>query len=461
MRHLLFSGLHSSGTHRTSLFPAIPVLPAVIVLAACEDLRPPVSCDTLEDHTMFVRQSRRVTPCFEDPEMGGVTLSVESSDTTIVTASMVGLHVRIEAISVGSATITVTATDPDLLTTSEEFTVVVPNRPPWRRRRIPDVDLFPEGMSVRPLSHYFADPEEQELSYSATSSDPASVSASLSGDALVLHAVGEGSAIVTVTATDPFGEMASGESTATVRMPVSVFRDDFEAAASLSSWELNGNSDAIVTEGSLRLYNVVAGLPGWARIGVAAKPWRATASVANATDSVSVSLVAGIDHTRYTAYLIQIGPDVGTGLEQTNYRFFVYDADQRSWTNTDGWYGQSEGIAGVGDLTEVTLAVQGGNLTVHAGSTELVRVDLESNGLSDELVYLVLASWPKCCATGHAAVVDWIELDGIPVEGSSMDRFHANADPIARLSRIGLDTPSGAVRMFEPGKPLSRAGTRR
>ena len=266
---------------------------------------------------------------------------------------------------------------------------------------------------------------------------------------------------VKVTATDPFGEMATTDATATVRIPVGVFRDDFETDASLPSWELNGNSDAIVTEGSLRLHNVVAGLPGWARTDVTAKPWRATASVANATDSVSVSLVAGVDHTRYTAYLIQIGPDVGTGLEQTNYRFFVYDADQRSWTYADGWYGQSEGIAGVGDFTEVTFAVQGGNLTVHAGSAELVRVDLESNGLSDELDYLVVASWPRCCATGHAAVVDWIELDGIPVEGSSMEGFRANADPVMRLSRIGLEDPSGTVRMFEAGKPLSRAGNRR
>ena len=265
---------------------------------------------------------------------------------------------------------------------------------------------------------------------------------------------------IEVTATDPYGDMDVEESIATVRVPVGVFRDDFDGAESLSSWELNGNSHAIVAEGSLRLYNVVVGLPGWARTGVAAKPWSATASVANATDSVSVSLVAGIDHARYTAYLIQIGPDVGTGLEQTNYRFFVYDAGQRSWTNTDGWHGQSEGIAGVGDLTEVTLAVQGGNLTVHAGSTELVRVDLESNGLSDELVYLVLASWPKCCATGHAAVVDWIELGGIPVEGSSMEGFHPSADPVMRFSRSRLEGFSGPVRKFEPVEPRPRAGNR-
>ena len=412
------SNPHSSSSRRASLILPSSALAAVALLAACEDRLPPVVCDTLEDHTMLVHQDRFVEPCFEDPEMGRITLSAESSDPAIVTAAVVGHGVSIAAISPGSATVTVIATDPDLLTASASFTVEVPNRPPWRRGRMPDVLMFPGGTSVRLISQYFADPDNQQLSYSARSSDEAVVSTSLSGDTITLRAHDEGSATLTMTS-DPSGESVSQEAMATVRMPVQMFRDDFATDGSLSRWELNDNSDAIVAEGKLRLYNVVAGLLGWTEIEVAAAPWEATASMGNATDSVFVALVAGTDHSRYRAYLIQIGLDVDlfTDLGRTNYRFFVFDADNRTWTYADGWYGLSPQIGNVRDLTEVTLAAQGGNLTVHAWGTELVRVDLESNGLSDQLTYLALASWPKCCETGHAAIVDWAELARISHTG--------------------------------------------
>ena len=414
---------------------------------------------------MHVHQDRFVELCFEDPEMGEITLSAESSDAAIVTAVVVGYGVAIRAIYPGSATVTVIATDPDLLTASASFTVEVPNRPPLRRGRMPDVHLFPGGTSVRLISQYFTDPDNQELSYSARSSDAAVVSMSQSGDAITLEAHDEGSTTLTVTATDPSGESVLQEAMATVRMPVNMFRDDFAADGSLSNWELSNNSDAIVAEGKLRLYNVVAGLLGWIETEVAAAPWEASASMGNATDSVFVALVAGTDHSRYRAYLIQIGVDYDTftDLGQTNYRFFVFDADNRTWTYADGWYGLSPEIAGVGDLTEVTLAAQGGNLTVHVGSTELVRVDLESNGLSDQLTYLALASWPKCCETGHAAIVDWAELGGIPVDGSSMEELRANADLAERLSEINLGEVilSRDVRVFTPGKRVPSGSGRR
>ena len=465
MKRSSLSNPHSSNSRRASLIAQSSALAAVAILAACEDPQPPFACGTLGDHTMYVHQDRLVLPCFRDPEMEEMALSAESSDTAIVTAVVLAYGVAISAISPGSATVTVIATDPDLLSASASFTVEVPNRPPWRRGRMPDVHLFSGGSSFRLISQYFTDPDNQELSYSARSSDTAVVSLSQFGGSMTLEAHDEGSTTLTVTATDAFGESVSQEAMATVRMPVRMLRNDFAEDGSLSGWELSNNSDAIVAEGKLRFFNVVAGLLGWVEAEVAAAPWEASASMGNATDSVFVALVAGTDHSRYRAYLIQIGLDydVFTDLGRTNYRFFVFDADHRTWTYANGWYGLSPQIGGVGDLTEVTLAAQGGNLTVHVGSTELIRVDLESRGLSDQLTYLAFASWPKCCETGHAAIVDWVELRGIPVDGSSMEELRANADLAERLSEINLG--KGILyrdfRVITPGQRVPSGSGRR
>ena len=309
MKRSSLSNPHSSNSRRASLIAQSSALAAVAILAACEDPQPPFACGTLGDHTIYVHQERLVLPCFRDPEMEEMALSAESSDTAIVTAVVLAYGVAISAISPGSATVTVIATDPDLLSASASFTVEVPNRPPWRRGRMPDVHLFSGGSSFRLISQYFTDPDNQELSYSARSSDTAVVSLSQYRGSMRLEAHDEGSVTLTVTATDAFGESVSQEAMATVRMPVRMLRDDFAEDGSLSGWELSNNSDAIVAEGKLRLFNVVAGLLGWVETEVAAAPWEASASMGNATDSVFVALVAGTDHSRYRAYLIQIGLD--------------------------------------------------------------------------------------------------------------------------------------------------------
>jgi len=421
MKRVSLSDPNLAGCRWFSAVSTASVLAAAVLLAACDDSQPPVVCGTLEDLTMHVYADHYFEPCFEDPEMGEIWLHAESSNERVVTVEVVGHGVSIRAVAVGSATITVTAFDPDHMSASVSFTVLVPNRPPWRRGRMPDVHLFLGGNSGRLASDYFTDPDGDTLTYSATSSDAAVLFVTMSGDTVILRGRGEGSATLTVTATDPAGDTVSQVAAATVRVPVDIFRDDFETEASLSDWEIGRDSDAIIAEGKLRIYNVVAGLLGWAETEVAASPWVASASMGNATDSVFVALVAGIDHSRFTDYLIQIGrdDDTFTDLGQTNYRFFVWDAQRLTWIYADGWYGMSDRIADVGDLTEVTLTAQGGDLTVHVGPEELVRVDLAGRGWSEQLTYLAVATWPKCCETGHAGVFDWVKLRGIPADASS------------------------------------------
>ena len=442
---------------RTSL-----VLAAAVLLAACDDLQPPVACFTPEDLTMHVRQDHYFEPCFEDPEMGEIWLHVESSNEGVVTAEVLGYGVDVRAVAVGSATITVTAFDPDNLSASVSFAVRVPNRPPWRRGRIPDVHMFRGGDSEQVVSGYFTDPDYQALTYSAATSDSAVVSATMFGDTLALRGPRVGSATLTVTATDPLGDTVSQVVAATVSDPVDIFRDDFETEASLSDWEISTDSDAIVAEGRLRIYNVVSGLLGWVETEVAASPWEASASMGNATDSVYVSLVAGNDHSRYIAYLLQIGmdDDTYTDLGRTNYRFFVYDALRRIWIYADGWYGTSDWIGDVRDLTAVTLTAQGGELTARVGSEEVVRVDLTGLGWSGRLTYLALVTLPKCCETGHAGVVDWVRLRGIPAVPSSEGGMGSRAGrpPFVGLEDVDLRE---AVRIVGTRRPAWHLSNRR
>ena len=398
--------------------------------------------------------------------MGEITLSVESSDPQVVTAELVAHLVTIKAIYTGSAIVTVTATDPDLLATSASFTVHVPNRPPWRRGRIPDALLFPGRTAVRTISLYFTDPDNQELTYTVESSDPTVVSTSQNLNIVRLQAHDEGSATLTVTAMDPFGDTVSQEMMATVRSPDQMLRDDFSTGESIHDWELGSSADATITHGSLRLYNVVAGLLGWAETQVAADAWEASARMGSATDSVFAALVAGVDHMRYKAYLLQIGMDDDIFVDlfgRTNYRLFLLDAERGTWVYRDGWYGMADEIADVGKFTEVTLTAQGGNLAVHAQSRELFRVSLDRLQLSGELTYLALASWPKCCDTGHAAIVDWVELRGARADGVSMEGGGTNGDLAGRLPGTGLREAmlSTTVQRFDRDQRVSRASGKR
>lgn len=69
----------SPGLRRTSPIPASSVLAAGILLAACESSLPPTLCGALEDLTIHVHDDLFIEPCFEDPEMGAISLRVVSS----------------------------------------------------------------------------------------------------------------------------------------------------------------------------------------------------------------------------------------------------------------------------------------------------------------------------------------------------------------------------------------------
>ena len=74
---------------------------------------------------------------------------------------------------------------------------------------LPDLTLASDGVAVVDLSGALRDPDGDALTYRATSSAPAVATVALSGTTLTVTPVAAGTALVTVTATDPGGLSAS------------------------------------------------------------------------------------------------------------------------------------------------------------------------------------------------------------------------------------------------------------
>ena len=170
---------------------------------------------------MTVGQSRTigVSNRFSDPDGDRLTYSASSSAPNFVRASISGSTLTITAVqafTTGAARITVTARDPSGLTAEISFDVsgaTGGNRSPVVRGGISDVSNMTVGQSrTIGVSNRFSDPDGDRLTYSASSSAPNFVRASISGSTLTITAVQAfttGAARITVTATDPGGLTAS------------------------------------------------------------------------------------------------------------------------------------------------------------------------------------------------------------------------------------------------------------
>ena len=172
-----------------------------------------------------------VSSYFSDPESDTLTYTATSSDTSKATVTVSGANVNVSTLAPGSATITVTATDIFNATGTQTIEVTVtPNQAPQLIGTIPDQTLKVggtdhlgplAGVIINNIRFYFSDPDGHTLTYSATSSDTSiatvSVAESTFMTQLLTRAVGEGSATITVTATDSLGATATQTFTATVQ----------------------------------------------------------------------------------------------------------------------------------------------------------------------------------------------------------------------------------------------------
>ena len=160
-----------------------------------------------------------VSGSFRDPDGNALSYAAESSDDLVATATVSGSEVTIRPVSAGSATVTVTATDPGGLKATQNIAVTVEppeNQPPRAVGSLADQTVETGAEVSVDISDAFTDPDSDELRYSAVSDNSDVATASTTGTSVVVTGVVAGSTDITVTATDPGGLDDSQSFTVTV-----------------------------------------------------------------------------------------------------------------------------------------------------------------------------------------------------------------------------------------------------
>ncbi|MDE2752365.1 MAG: hypothetical protein OXI83_07305, partial [Gemmatimonadota bacterium] len=191
---------------------------------------PPTVTGMLDDRTVTAGETitEDVAGLFEDPEGDDLSFSASSSDTTVATASVDGSLLTVLAVGEGTTSVTVRAMDTAGNSIGFDFTVTVelPNRAPAIADTIPPQMLM-VGDTVRlnPSDH-FTDPDGDDLTYEAVSSNTGFVTALIDADGMVeIGAQAPGSTVVTVTASDPEGLDAAQQVSVTVTAPPPAIAD--------------------------------------------------------------------------------------------------------------------------------------------------------------------------------------------------------------------------------------------
>ena len=153
---------------------------------------------------------------FGDPDGDPLSYSASSSDPWVARVRVDGSDLILTAWSVGTVEITVTATDPEGLSASQTFTVTVDNRAPVPVGIFPDLELGRGDRLTLPIDRYFRDPNRDELTYTADTSDPGVATAATRRNLVTLTGVADGRATLTLTATDPEGLAATQTSRITI-----------------------------------------------------------------------------------------------------------------------------------------------------------------------------------------------------------------------------------------------------
>ncbi|MYH49767.1 MAG: hypothetical protein F4151_09645, partial [Gammaproteobacteria bacterium] len=155
--------------------------------------REPVPIGSIPGRSVEPRQAVTVdvSPFFDDPDGEALSYTAASSNRGVATAAVAGATVTLTGVTVGTASITVTATDPGGLTAQQRFSVTVraANAAPEVVSTIPDLSLTVDEVRAWRGADHFRDPNGDPLTYAAGSSNAAVVLALVSGAEFGIGAV--------------------------------------------------------------------------------------------------------------------------------------------------------------------------------------------------------------------------------------------------------------------------------
>ena len=156
---------------------------------------------------------------FSDPDGEALTYAASASDGAVASVTVAGSAITATAEGKGSATITITASDPGGLSATQSFRFTVPNRPPAPVGALQPQTIEVGQSAVLDVAASFSDPDGDALTYTAASSIPAVARTSVSGSVVTITAQGPGTATVTITARDDERATATQQVSVTVPQP--------------------------------------------------------------------------------------------------------------------------------------------------------------------------------------------------------------------------------------------------
>lgn len=188
--------------------------------------RAPVAVGVIPSLELAAGDSARVdvSAFFDEPDGQGLGYAAAASDTGVLEVAVEGSVLTISARAKGMASVTVTATDPGGLETTQSFAVTVPNRGPEPVGSIAARTVEVGTTVTQDLAAYFRDPDGDPLTFAAFSADAQVAEVSVHGDSASIAALARGETTVSVTATDAEGLAAAQVFGVTVpnRAPIAI-----------------------------------------------------------------------------------------------------------------------------------------------------------------------------------------------------------------------------------------------
>lgn len=250
------------------------------------------------------------------------------------------------------------------------FSVRVPNRAP---NFISDMTeaAVPVNRSLEwNLLELFEEPDREEMTFDATSSNSGTVGVNRSGSVVEVTGLAAGESRVTLTPTDPHGEEGTGMVDVTVLVPVVLVNDDFESDESLDDWEINDGDVGSAEHTSVKIENgylvVTADTSEFASVGQdlggEAEDWTVDVVLRNPDEDAQSGFFVFTGHDTYPWYVFMIGEvEIGGNIGTPNWIFGWRDlADDALYV--DAWsYGVSDDISDFADH-EISVSLMGDSI---------------------------------------------------------------------------------------------------
>jgi hypothetical protein len=354
------------GTPGTAGTPGTPGTPQPI-----QPIQPvvPVPAGSIADMSLQVGWSDTVDVAgnFDELQEQPLTYSAKTDKASIATATTDGSKVKVTAVAVGMAKVTVTAADPEGGTVDQMFTVTVKEAmPPMAVGSLDELMLYVGDIETVDVMNAFTG---ERLTYSANSDDTRIATATVAAGSseVMVTAVADGRIFITVTATD-HGDVSASQSLRVTVMPAAdkppetpetpETPEDPDPEGSYADCEmlkLDGETGENMCELTLMAdYELESEAPSLVKVAQTKtnpNEWKVTA-LAKSTEGTTISVVDGLKVV--DSFMVKVPNqrpvinDAGTTQNQNRspYRLMrqdLLDAD----TGTTMWYYK---VVDVGDV---------------------------------------------------------------------------------------------------------------